>query len=988
MKLKYAFILILFFCTFHAAYSQNIAPVWSAVYQGNGDNSDRFNKIVSDGEGNFVAVGYTIRPGNYRDLLTVKFNANGDTLWWRTKNGKGNGDDEATTVGIDASGNVYVSGYADGGNSEDDIIVIKYDAMGVVQWDTTWNSPYYLDDEAVELKIDGAGNCIVGGNAEPDTTSGNSDYVVLKYAPNGALLWGVVWDRGFGLKDELKALGLDASGNAYVTGRSANLSDDDIVTLKFDNATGAQVWIQQYNSGGTDRGADLVMDHAGNVVVVGRSGSPADFRVVKYSDSGIYQWSASRGAPAGGDDIAVAVAVDASDNIIVVGEGDNAVGSAIDLNFMTVKFSPTGTFLWSRLVGSPVGQNDVPNDVVVDAAGNIFITGKSDSSPILTFVDNDWMTVMYDASGTLQWNSSALYHAGTRPNDDDIASSLIVDGSNLYVVGGVVNNVTQKDASVIKYDIASGNSVWIKNYNGQGDFSESAKAIVVDANGNSYVAGYSFVENKNLNATLAKIDASGNIVCTYQYNGDKNDDDEFECLALSSNGIIYAAGYTKVVNQKRNILLVKWDPSFCDTVWTRTYDNLHQSDRGVALVLDAAGNVYLTGRSDSNPNDTIDDDDIVTFKYDASGNMLWNKRFNGSGSLRDEPAKIIFDNNGDLLVAGRTENVHDDDFIVIKYNASTGNTIWPSPAIYQSPFTNDDRITDIAVDANNNIFVAGYSQTMSGNNVPSDPVLIKLNSSGAITPSFYSYVGGSEDEIVRIAVDINGKLYALFKYDADNGVPLSDNYDYLLQRFDSDLVPESFSVQYNSPVDQDDVGSDLTISSSGDIYITGTSEDDTLGGRINKNWVTIGFDPSGTQIFYNNFDPHGEDDSPKSMIIYNNQLWICGYTGSNAGHNGKDLTVNKWDLFGVGVQELAAKGRSYVYPNPFTSQARIFMEKNIAGKNLTVELYDVMGKRVDAAIENLGNSIRINRSNLSSGLYSYRISDNEEMMATGKFIIN
>ena len=38
--------------------------------------------------------------------------------------------------------------------------------------------------------------------------------------------------------------------------------------------------------------------------------------------------------------------------------------------------------------------------------------------------------------------------------------------------------------------------------------------------------------------------------------------------------------------------------------------------------------------------------------------------------MRDEPSKIILDNDGNVLVAGRTENGHDDDFIIIKYNSN------------------------------------------------------------------------------------------------------------------------------------------------------------------------------------------------------------------------------------------------------------------------------------------------------------------------------
>jgi hypothetical protein len=72
-----------------------------------------------------------------KDFLTVKFDSNLDTLWTRTKNGSGGGSDEAVSAAIDGSGNVYVVGYIDGGDTKDDIYIVKYDANGNDLWDTS-----------------------------------------------------------------------------------------------------------------------------------------------------------------------------------------------------------------------------------------------------------------------------------------------------------------------------------------------------------------------------------------------------------------------------------------------------------------------------------------------------------------------------------------------------------------------------------------------------------------------------------------------------------------------------------------------------------------------------------------------------------------------------------------------------------------------------------------------------------------------------------
>ncbi len=962
-------------------------PKWTAVYTGTGDNSDRFNKVISDGSGNFVGVGYTIKKGNYRDILVVKFDAAGDTLWWRTKNGSGNGDDEAFGVDVDASGNVYVAATVDGGNLQDNIMTLKFAGNGTVLWDTTWNnSQAGLDDNAVALKIDGNGNCIVGGVSEPDTVSGSSDFVVLKYAPTGMLLWSNIWSRP-GIqhgKDELAGIAIDGNNDVYAAGRSFGTTDDFLL-LKIDGSAGSSTWQMPYNGSGEDRATALAIDNIGDIVITGSSeiGNNLDYRIIKYNSSGLLQWTKALTAPAGGDDKPNAITIDANNNIYVTGSADVASGSAINLDFQTVKYDAAGTFQWVRRDGGAIQQEDIAYDLVVDASGNVYVTGKSDSNISPSLSDFDYMTIAYTPSGGLFWGS--MMHAGSRTNGDDIPSSIVFSGTNVYVGGGAVNTATHKDATVVKYDANSGNSIWVKDYNGTGDFSEDSKAIAVDANDFSYVAGATFVENRNLNACISKIDVTGAILCTYQYSGIKNDDDEFKAIAVSSNGSVYAAGYTKVTDQKRNMLLVKWNPANCDTVWTRTYDYIGQSDRIESMILDNAGNIYVTGRSDGNPADTLDNEDVVTIKYDSNGNVQWLSRWGGAANMRDEPVKIIFDNNGDLVIGGRTENIHDDDFLVLKYNPLDGIMRSGFPATYGGPFANDDRVTDIAVDQSNNIYVAGYSQSGSGN-ATQDPVILAYDAAGNILTSiFYSYFALGQDEFSNIGFDSFGDLYVLNKFMDGSGA--TNNYNMLLRKLHSDLTP-IWDRTYDSPIHGEDEPKDMVITASGDVYFTGVSDNDTLLSSINKNWITVGYDTTGNRIFYANADGTNlTDDAPDALVIKGTTIWVCGYT-ENSPTNQKDITVISYDLplpAGDYDNKLFSVN-SNAFPNPFTDNCRISIENG--GGQLYFEVYDLLGNRVTDRQSVSGNEITFNRGNLAAGMYQYKILSAKSLVSTGKLIIN
>ena len=969
--------------------AQNLTDLWQSNYQGSGDNSDRFNKIISDGNGNYIGVGYTIKPGNYRDFLTVKFNDVGDTLWWTTKNGKGNANDEATHVSIDVLGNVYVAGYSDGGITQDDIYLIKYNSSGVRQWDTTWNSPASLDDIPNDMAIHGNGNIFITGNAEPDTVAGSMDYITLKFAPNGALLWRVQYSRP-GVtsgKDESMALALDANGDCYVTGRSYNGSDDDMITIKYDGSNGTVLFTQTYNGGsGDDRGVDVVVDNNGDIIVTGRSdnGSNQDFRTIKYSNTGGILWSKFYNGANNQNDRPVKIVADAANNIYIAGESDVDNSSGIDYDYALIKYNSAGTLQWARTIGSNA-ENDTPTDMVLDATDNVIITGKADMNTNVLITNNDFMTVKYSAAGVNAW---VKFHAGSRNGGtgSDIASALITDmAGNVYVAGGTENTGTQKDATVIKYD-ASGNVVWLNNYNGDGDFSESSRSIVIDINFNAYIGGYSFREGHNRNISLVKIDANGNTVCSFLLNGTQNDDDEIEAMAIDVSGNVYATGYVKNIGQKSDMITLKFDPNTCDTVWTRTYNfSANQSEKGMSIVVDAPGNVYITGRSDSNPNDTIDNDDIVTIKYDTNGNLIWIQRYNGPGNLRDEPSRILLDNSAHVLVCGRTEKVNDDDFVLIKYNSSDGSPTWGSASLYNGPFANDDRALDMTIDALDNIFVCGYSQTGSGN-APDDAAVVKFDSSGApVEFFFYDGVGLGTDQALVITRDNLNQIYVAFRTDVDPN-PLLSNFNYLTMKFDSAFNPLwANPPEYNGPINSDDIPVALTTNAAGDVFVTGYSKNDTLGGRTNIDWVTIRYNSLGIQTQKHNFDGAlGGDDEPNAVAVRGNLLWVTGYSIGN-GNNQKDMTTVLFDLT-VGIPTVQkSNDLSILYPNPFSKQA-VLEIKTGGTEQMQLEVYNVLGSLVKSMDLNK-NLTLIERGVLSKGVYFYRILQSSSILTSGKFII-
>lgn len=66
--------------------------------------------IAIDDSGNVYVTGYSYGSGTYNDYATLKYDASGVQQWVAQYDGRGNSGDYATTIAVDSSGNVYVTG--------------------------------------------------------------------------------------------------------------------------------------------------------------------------------------------------------------------------------------------------------------------------------------------------------------------------------------------------------------------------------------------------------------------------------------------------------------------------------------------------------------------------------------------------------------------------------------------------------------------------------------------------------------------------------------------------------------------------------------------------------------------------------------------------------------------------------------------------------------------------------------------------------------
>ena len=326
------------------------------------------------------------------DYATIKYDSEGSQLWLAHYSSIGGsygcgGQDGAVAVAVDSNGNVYVTGSSSDANCLQHYTTLKYDANGNTLWGAGYSGPGNGSDYAAAIAVDSSGDTYITGASTG--VSGSLDYATIKYDSAGNEIWVARYDGPASVDDYAVALAISASGNVYVTGYSGGTGTSyDYATIKYDSA-GNQLWVARYDGQGhdDDRATALAVDSNDNVHVTGYSvGTSLDYATLKYDANGNQLWVARYDGPANGTDWARAIAVDAFGRVTVTGESE---GVATGLDYATIQYSPQGATNWVDRYDGPGHGDDIAFAVTVDSSGNAYVTGAS----FAPLTNNDWATV-------------------------------------------------------------------------------------------------------------------------------------------------------------------------------------------------------------------------------------------------------------------------------------------------------------------------------------------------------------------------------------------------------------------------------------------------------------------------------------------------------------------------------------------------------------------------------------------------------------------
>jgi len=278
-------------------------------------------------------------------------------------------------------------------------------------------------------------------------------------------------------------------------------------------------------------------------------------------------------------------------------------------------------------------------------------------------------------------------------------------------------------------------------------------------------------------------------------------------------------------------------------------------DAVTAIDCDDFGNIYIAGIE--RPASGMAK--IITIKYNSQGKLVWK---NSLEKYRECETKAVgVDSEGNVYVTGSAfiSDTSRRDFITIKYN-SFGIEEWIR--LYNGPDNSSDYTKALTTDNVGNVYITGLTSFLlneKGNSIST----IKYNPEG-IKQWVVHYRGpvSSRHLSEAIKVDNVGNVYITGQTSFDGDT------DYLTIKYNKDGY-EEWTKTYQAAGDSYDT--DLDISNSGNVYVTGYSTGD---------YVTIKYDTDGMEKWIRTFDrPNGgTGGKPHIAVDDSENVYVAGYS--------------------------------------------------------------------------------------------------------------
>ncbi len=364
------------------------------------------------------------------------------------------------------------------------------------------------------------GTITINGNNY--TSAGNQDEIIVKFDPNGNVLWAT--SIGGADSDWAGEIVYDGIGNVWVTGTFSGTFNagvhaitsnggEDAYLVKIDAATGTPLFASNGGGGSNNDDANsIASDGAGNVYVIGDAASSN------------FDWGGLTMSVSGASDVFV------------------------------IKFDNSGTPLWLSTCTGTSGE--ITYAGAADSQGNAFVCGHMGSTtlningaPYLTGT-NDHFVTKFDSNGNEVWTT--MFDGGGNCYDmtvDDWGNSYFTLSGSTGTYGPFVVSSTNGGGDALLGKINSdGTWAWIEMFGGTG--LDEGLGVDCDSEGNVFWTGtfegsmtmgsYNLISDALKKTFISKVDSSGTVIWALNSSGSTSSHYTHGIHATTGNNIWFS----------------------------------------------------------------------------------------------------------------------------------------------------------------------------------------------------------------------------------------------------------------------------------------------------------------------------------------------------------------------------------------------------------------------------------------------------------------
>lgn len=360
--------------------------------------------------------------------------------------------------------------------------------------------------------------------------TGHTDTATVKIEV-GSQVGGWVHTWGGSVREESKALAIDANGNIYIAG---NLQQDFylpgyILLLKYD-ATGKLVWSKRRDSNNSVTVTAIAVDPNGDIYVAGfvdwrlLGSYNREVLLLKLDAEGNLLWERTWG----GDkvDEASALVIDSRGNVLLTGRTTSFGAGSGDL--LLLEFSSRGDPIRARTYGGYWSMDG--RSILLDSDGNLVIAGEIIGGTLVFKANWSWDVLWAESLNLDLLNSDESVSLGPY--------------NSIYLGGEIRNSLSKSVDPVLLRIDRSGNLIWATSWLRSSN--EEINAVASDRNFNVYAVGFTGTQELDSRLLVLKYDSLGKLLSQSIWD-DLNAEDYFYgvkgyACAVGTDGGLYVGG--------------------------------------------------------------------------------------------------------------------------------------------------------------------------------------------------------------------------------------------------------------------------------------------------------------------------------------------------------------------------------------------------------------------------------------------------------------